>query len=412
MKRLFALLIAVSSMPSYSQILPATDEAISQSYENAEKRIRAKLESSPDNSDLRLLLIRSLIQQKKYDAAIVEYRPLRLSEPHNVDYVVAVAMLHVSRGAPLEALPELDRARSMAPDHEDIWKAEVNALDAAGSDTHNRQAQDLRQQAAVRFPNSTWMNASTQIVSKGLKREPENGAPQKITDLTRRTTIEISASTDRLSNGSGDWKGTGLQMTHRIADQHLISAGLRDTRRFGLSDTQVEASYSAPLTARLIGTLDGTFSTSHHVLPKNSLGAILQYEVMPAWFVHGGIKNTQYDNASVNQGTLLLEHYFSSYRWAAAWRPTRALGTTAHSADFRFDYIYSDLSSVGVTLSAGRDVATVEGPTVIVSDVRAITVNGRHWFNREWALHYEVGGTRQGDAYSKNGVLLGVEYAF
>jgi YaiO family outer membrane protein len=48
----------------------------------------------------------------------------------------------------------------------------------------------------------------------------------------------------------------------------------------------------------------------------------------------------------------------------------------------------------------------------VMADVETIAVFGRHWLNRKWSANYAIGHTRQGDFYTRNGITLGVDYAF
>jgi YaiO family outer membrane protein len=62
-------------------------------------------------------------------------------------------------------------------------------------------------------------------------------------------------------------------------------------------------------------------------------------------------------------------------------------------------------------LSGGREATSI-GTGVVLADVRTIAVFGRHWLNRNWSANYAIGHTRQGDFYTRNGISLGVDYAF
>lgn len=436
MRKFAALVLAGASAALAAQTLDRTDAAAeAKSYLAAEQRIRARLALDPGNSELRALLARSLTQQQKFDAALVQYRLLAQQEPGNADHRYAIGLLHLWRGAPVEAIPEFDQARALAPGYEAVWRSQIDALEALGGAERERAA-NLRQQAVRQFPGSRWEVAlassapvpalpvaPTAAIAPvapaasgdgaiGLKRELALGALNVDRTGKRNNTVEVSVDADRLSNGGEGWRGTGLQLTHRIDDRHLVSIAMSATRRFGLHDSQVELLYSYPLSARLTGSLEASFSPGHQVLPRRSAAIGLQYEFAPAWLVHGALKNTSYSAASINQASLTLEHYFASYRLAAIWRPTRAFGTVVHGGEVRFDRYYGDASSIGIAVAAGQEAATLDGGTVAVSDIRSIVFNGRHWIDPDWALHYEIGRVRQGDAYTRQGVVLGVQRAF
>jgi YaiO family outer membrane protein len=137
----------------------------------------------------------------------------------------------------------------------------------------------------------------------------------------------------------------------------------------------------------------------------------VQYEFAPAWLLHGGARSTRYDETRVNQGLLMLEHYVGPFSWAAGWRPTRAFGTTAHNGELRASYYYGDAGSVGLILAAGREATSI-GETVTLASMRSVALVGRHRLQRNWTLTYSAGHTRQGDFYTRNGLSLGIQYAF
>jgi YaiO family outer membrane protein len=401
-----ALLIALAPAPGLSaDRMSAAQDAV----------------KSERDADARFLLARTLAWQGKFDQALDEYRTLLASEPGNADYRLGIGQVYVWRGAPADALNELAIARRLAPDYEQVWRSEITALELAGGEANLAQAAALRREAMNRFPRGDWAAPTAAAATP----EPHDASlvVQPARDLAtpsapgaaerpRRSTVELAGSSEHLSNGSPNWQGIDVQLTHQIAERHLVAAALRETRRFGLSDTQLEVAYSLPLTQKLTGILEAGASPTHRVLPRKSQGATLQYEFAPAWLIHLGGKNTRYENDSVNQGTLMLEHYFSSFRLAAVWHPTRAFGATVHGGELRVDYYYGDHDSVGISVAAGEEAAAIDQRGVVISDVRAVGISGRHWMSPDWALRYDLGNIRQGDFYTRNGVRLGVQYAF
>ena len=224
-------------------------------------------------------------------------------------------------------------------------------------------------------------------------------------------TVGMLFNHEHLNNGSPDWNETGVRLNYTLAPRHAFDLAVARTERFDLQDRQLSALYVAPLSKGLTGSLEANASSTHRVLARNAFGTTLQYEFAPAWLLHGGVKTTRYDTVRVNQALLMLEHYFSNFSWAVAWRPAHAFGTNANSAEVRASYYYGDKNSVGVIVVGGKEAANI-GNAVILTDLRSAALVGRHWLNREWALNYGIGSTRQGDFYVRNGMTLGVQYAF
>ncbi|HKY02872.1 MAG TPA: YaiO family outer membrane beta-barrel protein, partial [Burkholderiales bacterium] len=139
---------------------------------------------------------------------------------------------------------------------------------------------------------------------------------------------------------------------------------------------------------------------------------VLQYEIARAWLVHGGARTTRYDDVRVNQGLLMLEHYFGNFSALVAWRPSRAFSVTAHSYELRGAYYYTDTSSVVFSFADGEEATNV-GTGVVIADVRSYALIGKHDLEPgRWALRYALSYVKQGDFYNRRGLTLGVEYNF
>ena len=226
------------------------------------------------------------------------------------------------------------------------------------------------------------------------------------------STAEVAHGRASLSNGQADWRETSLQIGHSDAARQAFGLSLLQTSRFGLNDSAVGLTWTQPMDERLTASLEASGSFTHRVLARHALGASLQYEFAPAWLVHTGLKSTQYDNASVNQGLLMLEHYVSAFSGSLAWRPVNALGTHSYSTELRGNYYYGDKSMVGLVAASGQEATMLGSQSVVLADVRSVALVGRHWVRGDWGLTYAFNRTRQGSFYNQNGVRLGVQYAF
>ncbi|MBI2745799.1 MAG: YaiO family outer membrane beta-barrel protein [Burkholderiales bacterium] len=224
--------------------------------------------------------------------------------------------------------------------------------------------------------------------------------------------IELATGRQQLSNGSPDWTETSARVIHGWGTRQLSELGLVQTERFGLRDEQLTGLLVRPLGPQLTATVDASFSPSHQVLAHYHLGGMLQYEFAPAWLAHGGLRSTHYDTATVTQGSVMLEHYVSSFSWLAAWRPVQTQGSSTSSLELRGSYYYAEKSSVGLSVASGQEAASINDSTVQLTDVRSTTAFGRHWLTPAWALNYEWGSTRQGDFYTRQGWRIGVQHLF
>lgn len=223
---------------------------------------------------------------------------------------------------------------------------------------------------------------------------------------------EVAHESSQLSNGSPDWRESSLRLTQRLSQRSVRSIALTQTSRFGLQDHEVSGLLSLPLTDKLTISFEGSFSPTHRVLARQSVATTLQYEFLPAWIAHVGLGHRSYDTTSVDQGSLMLEHYFSSLSASAAWKPVRAAGVSSSSTELRGSYYYGDANSIGFILSNGREITPLGPNSVVLTDVKGKVLLGRHWINSQWAVNYALSHTRQGDFYTKKSIRLGVQNVF
>jgi YaiO family outer membrane protein len=229
---------------------------------------------------------------------------------------------------------------------------------------------------------------------------------------TRPNTVELSSDTQRLSNNGPDWQETTLRLNRSLGQRQLLEFSLVQSNRFGLHDDQLLALYAHPLTDKLGVTVDASFSPTYKFLAQRSLGLTLQYEFAPAWLAYVGARNTQYTDASVDQGLFMVEHYFGAFSAAAAWRPVQAFGTGTSSQELRGSYYYGDKNVVGLILSSGQEATQINSAQIALADVRSVALTGRHWISSDWAFTYVLNSTQQGDFYTRNGLRIGVQHIF
>jgi YaiO family outer membrane protein len=225
------------------------------------------------------------------------------------------------------------------------------------------------------------------------------------------TTLRATTSAERLSNGTPGWRENSVGVSFDMKERQSLDLEAGETRRFGLRDTRFAASFSTPVSSAVTASVDASGSSTHQVLAQRTLGGALQVEFAPAWLAHIGARSSSYDSATVNQGALALEHYFSDYSATLGWHPTHAYGRNANVAELRASWYYGDRDSVTLIGAGGEEAASVPGG-VSLTDVRSAALTGRHWLDRHWAVTWAASRTRQGSLYSRNGINLGAQYRF
>lgn len=229
--------------------------------------------------------------------------------------------------------------------------------------------------------------------------------------VSAQTTGGLAVGGDRLTNGRESWRNESVFIEHKSEGGFLGGLRANTTQRFGLNDQQFEAFYSRKLSDTLRAGIDGNLSSSHQVLAKSSLGGTLTYEFAPAWLLNGGVRQSRYDAVTVNQLSLGAEHYFGDWGAALTVVNSNSFSENAQTWVGRLSRYYGDRDRINLLLAAGREPTSIAG-TIVTSDVRSVTLTGRHWIAPRVAIDYAVGRTRQGDFYSRTGGSLGLVVAF
>ncbi|HTM60504.1 MAG TPA: YaiO family outer membrane beta-barrel protein [Burkholderiales bacterium] len=226
--------------------------------------------------------------------------------------------------------------------------------------------------------------------------------------------MEGGFTKENLTNNKPDWKSIYLEAAHDFAKRQTLYGGVRETERFDFRDTELAAGYYHPFTEHLTAQIEGSHSSSHNVLPENSLFTAASWELSKGWVASGGVRYNQYtdnDSRVLNAG---IERYFGNYRLFYGIFNGKPQGAPSASAQrLGLDYYYGEKSRIGAGITWGREVEYVGPPTgIITSDVRAVSVYGRHWFTPAWAVSWEALRQEQGDLYTRTGIRLGLRHLF
>lgn len=226
--------------------------------------------------------------------------------------------------------------------------------------------------------------------------------------------MEGGFSKENLDHGKPDWRSIYLEAAHDFAKRQTLYGLIRETDRFDFRDTEIGAGYYHPVTERLTAQVEASHSPSHNVLPENAVSGGASWEVGPGWAASGGLRYNQYTDNDSRVLSAGLERYFGSYRAFYAVYNGKPQGAPSASAQrLGVDYYYGEKSRIGAGITWGREVEYVGPPTgIITSDVRAVSVYGRHWFTPSWALSWEALRHEQGDLYTRTGVKLGLRHLF
>jgi YaiO family outer membrane protein len=379
-------------------------------YAEEESLLRQQINVKPTNWDAHFRLAKVLSWQKKFAEAESEYQMLLAREPGNADYLVGLAQVFVWRGDARVALPLIERAQLRASGDPDVWRLHIQALAALNDETSLKQALIVQQQAAERFPELDWAIVTSETPTVTIDNQQASTEEfDRGFNLAHKNQLELGGSYDQLSKNRGFWRSEYLSVEHRFAPRELVYGNFSQTERFRLNDVQFLLGGYYPLSSKLTLNLEGNVSPSPQVLASNSIMASLQGGLGQGWFLTGGYRHSEYNTGPLQQGFAILENYFSDFRVAYTPRITDSQGKAQFGHRFDVSYYYQDTSFITLTYNMGAETTGFQGQ---VLDTQFFGLNGRHWFNQDWALNWALGHTIQGNAYNREGVSLGLRRTF
>jgi YaiO family outer membrane protein len=224
--------------------------------------------------------------------------------------------------------------------------------------------------------------------------------------------VGAEISYDSLSDGFAPWRSGTLSVSRRTEAGQAVFGSYRETSRFGLRDRDVTAGFRRTLGKRWAVQSEAGFSETHRVLPKWTAQAQLEHIFGRGWVAQGSFRHSAYNADRTNLGAASIERYFGRYRagYTLYVGASRAAGVSA-AHRVAGDYYYGERSSVGVSLAAGRELVNLGGARGILRTAAVgASVNGRHWFTPRWGVSWDLGLHRQGDIYTRRGLVFGVRY--
>lgn len=227
--------------------------------------------------------------------------------------------------------------------------------------------------------------------------------------------IESGSSHETLTNDRGAWDTQYVRFLKKDSDLQQMYASFESIDRYGKHDDQETLGFYFPLAENWLGNLEATTSSSHRVLPANSVTAGVQYASGSHWFEGAGVRHIEYDAGTVNEDYITLEQYRRSYRFSYMLTVATLSGTGTQSEhSVEVDRYYGKQPSyVAVTYVAGREIDDFGAQQLAVSNVNGWSIGGRHWIGAgTWALVYGYSRIRQGTLYTRAGGRLGLDYRF
>lgn len=352
---------------------------------------------NPDDTDARYELARSCAAAGRYEKALAHYDILLARDPNNSDWLLGKAQSLVALQRPREALPFLERGRSVAPAYEDIWRTNATALEML--EDYDR-GDALLAEAERAFPQSTWPAAKRATL-----------AEQRL--LRRGIHASLAASYENLSGGRDPWRAVTLGMDKPLDERRRIIGGLHVEERFAARDGQFSFGYSERLSDDWSYSVSGDVAPNGEVLPEWSLIAEVGRSLPGDRSLAFRARHSSYAAVDVDSLAATIEQYAEQFRIAYTLTGAQPSGLgTSFGHVLRIAHDYGMSSHVTLAFGFGEEAETVAPGVVQVTRDRSIGLNGVHWRNAIWGFSWEAGWYEQGDLYDRVRISCGLEHRF
>ncbi|MDJ0709619.1 MAG: YaiO family outer membrane beta-barrel protein [Woeseiaceae bacterium] len=330
--------------------------------------------------------VRELMHVGHLDAALAALDTLRAEHPEDVDYAFARAQVLIRLGRDDDAIEQLAVATTLAPEYEAVWRTRFNLL---ARRQESGEIDEIRLQAAERFPQSTWW------------REPEP-------EYQPAWMLLVGGGTDSLSNNLPGWDNQFVEAHYEHGDQARYMGRVARDARNNVGDVSLALAAQWRKQPWFTG-VGIAFAGDPEFQARTGIEIHAGRQFGDGWTGTLRYRHRDYDNTTI--GTLVadVEKYVSDFRVAYTLGASRLQGAsifTSHA--ITGNWYYREASSLGLSLSGGREAEAIGGGRVIETDVRSLSLTGRHQFNKRLGLHWWLGLHEQGDLYRRRFIGMAV----
>lgn len=384
------VLVAVVAMQAVAQDWEAAIRA--GDYARARVELERALRTEPENSALRYRLARVLGFSGATEAALAEFDSLLSSHPDDADYSLGRAQMLARLGRDAEALEETARGLSLATDYEDVWRLR---LQLAERGTSTALAEQVRVEAAARYPDAVWWQRSIE-------------AP-----TTFGRAISVGWGNERLSGARPGWNQQFIRLDWQASADVAWFGELYRDERFGRSDSSLNAggSWRALPQWRLGGAFGATANADFEPLREWSLDA--QRSWAGGWGTGLQYRHRDFATAAVSSYAFTGDRYIANYRVAYQVTYSRLHGASSSMGHgLVLGWYLTDTRSFGITFGAGEEIERVELDELLRTRVSSVTLAGREALSSRWTLNWWLGTHEQGDFYRRRYAGVAVRVGF
>jgi len=357
----------------------------------AKKYLEENIALHPKDTQLKFLYARTLSWSGENKVAINVFDELLTIYPNNPDFLLSKALVISRSDSPKNALPLLKTARNIAPNYKDIWQLEIKILEQDSSKQAQEQAGRLNEEFLKRF---------------NLKAPPIIKSPK-----SPQSYFASIFSYDNLNNNKKCWLSEKFQVgTKRNSIVYQID--FETISRFDITDQNIEASLNSINYKNYIFSAGGGYSAKSKLFPSWSTFASVDKMINKSWGINYEFRHKSYKSVTTDLNKISFRKRIKN------WEPSitnyiTTINQNEITLSFggKISYFFTDYDFIRVQYNFGNELE-YQNKVRTIYNIKTFSIDGRKVFNQSWqssiTYHYHI----QGKAYSKHGVVIGLQYRF
>jgi len=383
-------IVTSSNAQSNDSLNRAWTEINNKNFSAAQVHLFEYIQSHPNEIETKFLYARVLAWDGQHTKAINQLDHLLNSHPKSTDFLLFKARVMSWQEKNTQAIEILDSIRQISPDYYDAWQLEYTLL--------RRQ-----------YPNNK--SIVTKFYSKFAEKFPDrNISKPNFTANQKNRFIQSTYHFENLDNGN-NWNSFSFIFGNQWKKiQYTISA--ETTSRFELNDQQLGLNILFRKPSNLWLSSGISTSSQSVLFPSISLFGQInyknRYEILSSYKFH----HKSYENSTVASNRLAFSKRWKNLEPKILFFITSLdYNDVALSTSAQITYYHNGQHTIRASITKGNELEYLDDSTILY-DITNFSIDGKYRINSTWSAIIAFSHHIQGTAYTKNGILSGLQFRF
>lgn len=216
-----------------------------------------------------------------------------------------------------------------------------------------------------------------------------------------------------LTNDYSPWRSNTIQTIFKSSNNDVISVKGESVEKYKLHDNRAEVSYFTPFFDDFLWEIDYSFAENGIIIPKNTLHNKITYNVKDLFGISYGLKNSNYTTDAKSQTQEIeLEKYYSDFRFAVSRSYCDVKNAGDSTSNKITTHYFYNTHYTAIALSSGKELEALANSSVLISNVKSVSLYGEYSISQNWALGYSTEYVEQDDLYIRRSIYLAAIYKF